>query len=476
MNETEGSPASPGTRSNLAALVITRSAQIVSGLIVSLVVARWLSREDYGLYRWVWAVVSVATVGSTLGLDALITRRVARDPESAGRLVPLVLQAAAVLAVPTTLAIVGYVALRDPRPEVVLLALLGALTLAGQAAAQMVTGVLLGLRKLGGEVAPVLGGRLLFTVGQVVAVAVGGGLVSLYGVRLAASWLTVAMLLAALGRTVVVSSWAVEPGEVTKLIRAGRAFGATVFFGAIYAQADLLLLEAMRGEVEVARYAAPASVLLQLALVANIVSRGVFPRMAQLATEPAAAGELLALQARVLLAVSVPIAVGGVVVAPDLIPWLFGEAYNDAVLPFTLLVIAVPLRFLNAGFGVALTAHDRQRQRARVDLLGAVFNVGLNLYAVPRWGAEGAALVTLGTDLLLCVVLRWELAAVLPRMGLWRAALPCLLASAVMGAAVWSASALHVGLRLGLGVVVFVAVGWLVGAWSTRDLRALRRV
>jgi O-antigen/teichoic acid export membrane protein len=463
-------------RSNLAALVMTRGVQLLSGLIVSLALARVLPREEFGLYRWVWAVVSVATVGSTLGLHTLLTRRVAREPEAAAHLVPLGLAASGVLAVPTTLVIVGYVALRDPRPEVVITALLGALTLCGLAAEQMVAGVLHGLRRMSGEVWPVVAGRVVFLVGHLVALWLGLGLVPLYGVRVVAAALTVGLLVGHAAQAVGVRSWRVAPRELWELLGSGRAFGATVFFGAIYAQADLLLLEALRDEIEVARYAAPASVLLQLALVANIVSRGVYPRLAQLAAEPVAAGGLLVLQTRVLLVGAFPIAVGGAVVAADLIPWLFGEAYTDAVLPFLLLVLAVPVRFLNSGFGLALTALDRQRRRAQIDMAGAFLNVGANLLVIPTWGAEGAAVITLGTDLFLCAALRWELGRALPGVVLWRGAVPPLVASLFMAGVVWWAAPLHVAVRLVIGAVVFAAAARLLGAWTPQDLRELRRV
>ena len=37
--------------------------------------------------------------------------------------------------------------------------------------------------------------------------------------------------------------------------------------------------------------------------------------------------------------------------------------------------------------------------------VGAVFNIMLNLWAIPRWNARGAALVTIATELLVCVML-----------------------------------------------------------------------
>lgn len=472
-------PAGPrrtGGRGNLVALAATRAVIALSGVVVNVALARWLSRDDFAAYRWIWACVAVAAFGANLGLWQLMTRRVARDPSRASTLLPVALRATALLSVLTGVGIVAYVALADGRPMVVAAAALGAGTLAFNSAAQLVQSTFHGLRRMFLELPAVIVGRVVFVVWHLVALGLGYGLVTLYVGRLVAAAVLFGMLLVSAWRVVGPLHGTPEPGAVAAWIRNGRSFGATVFFGAIAAQADILVLEWMTDADEVARYAAPSSVLLQLAFVANIVSKGFFPRVSQLSADDPAMAQQLTFQARILLLCSVPITVGGAVVADQLVPWLFGDRYADAVGPFLWLLVAVPVRFLNNGYGFALTALDQQGVRARIDTFGAVFNLAANVAVVPFLGASGAAITTLATDVAIHGLLRWRVAGQVTGHRLRGALARTLLPAAPMALVVWALPDLHVLARVALGAVVYVAVGWLVRAWRPSDLGRLAGV
>lgn len=456
------------------ALALTRLIIAVSGLAVNVALARWMSRDAFGAYRWVWACVAVAAFGAHLGLWQLVTRRVSRDPAEAPRVLPVALTATAGLSVLTGVAIVAYVWVADGRPEVVAAAALGALTLAANALSQLVQATFHGLRRMFLEIPGVLLGRAVFALSHLVLLALGFGLVPLYAGR-AGSAVVMLVALLVMFRWRVGRMAPVPAGAVRAWVAHGPAFGATVFFGAVAAQADILMLEAMASGDEVARYAAPASVLLQLAFVANIVSRGFFPQVAALGAQDGALPHALRLQARMLLLVSVPVAVGGMAVGAPLVVFIFGPRYADAVGPFLWLLAAVPIRFLNNGYGMTLTALDRQGVRARIDMVGAFVNVGANLVAIPLLGATGAAMTTLLTDVVVHLWLRWQLHRDVPdyrEVGPW---LRTLVPALAMAAAVWAMPG-HVLVRVAVGGAVYVVLAWGSGGWRRADLDRMLRV
>ncbi|HMV69216.1 MAG TPA: oligosaccharide flippase family protein [Myxococcota bacterium] len=459
-------------RGGMVALAASRLAFALSGTIVNLAMARALVREEFGVFRWVSAVVALATFGSNLGLGAFVTQRAAREPARVPKLVPAALRATLLLSSATLLLVVAYVALRDPRPAVLVCGLLAGVGLGVQAMSQVVEGALHGLHHTRAEVPSVLVGRALLVVGSLALLAAGFGLVAQFAVRLIAAAVAWGMLVLALRRVSGGLDWAHPEPPVRDLVAAGRVFGATVLFGAIYAQADVLMIEALVSDAEVARYGAPSSVLLQLALVSNVVTRSFFPR---LAAHPDRARELLRLQTRVLLTAGVPVAAGGLAVASRLVPALFGDPYVDSVLPFQILVCVVPIRFLNNGYGLALTALDQQGRRARIDGLAATFNVLANLIAVPWAGAVGAAATTLLTDALLLVLLRWQLseaAGGLRELDLVvRAAL-----GAVIMAGLVALSGLSLPAQIALGVAVWGLVVPGAGLLRRESLRELRHI
>ncbi len=464
-------------RGNLVALALTRAAIVASGLVANLALIEWLPRETFGVYRLIWSTIVLCTFGANLGLGHHVNREVAREPGRAAGLVRDGLATSLILSTATGLALCGWFAWSRPgEPEVIAAAIFGAATLAMNAMSQIPQGALHGAGRMFLELPAVLASRVIFATSQVVLAAAGAGLVALYAGRFAAASVLAVGLMWQARRTFGPPATPLRSDAVRGLVRTGRVFGATVLFSAISAQSDIVMLGFFSTDVEVARYGAPAVVLLQLVFIANIFSRGVFPQLARLVGDRDGAGEVLTFLLRILWVVSVPIAVGGVVLAGPLIGLLKGGAYLDAAGVFTLLLVAVPVRFASNGLGFALTALDRQGARARLDMVGAVVNVGLNLYAIPRYGAEGAAATTLITDLLLLGLVAIQVREVATLGGLMAGLVRVVAASGLMASAVLAVPGAPVLARVLLGAVVYLVASGLIGAWRPADLKRLRRV
>lgn len=461
---------------NLVALVATRSILMTSGLAVTILVARMLGAEGFGVYRWIGSVSAVIAFGANLGLHFYVTREVARAPEEAPRLMTASMATTGLLSLLTTAVMTAYVAVADGRPEVVWAGTLGAVTLCLNAAAQMVQGSFHGLRRMQLEVGGVLVGRVALVLSHAVLLWAGFGVGALYGAKALSGLLMLGVLLLTFTRQVGPIPWTVPASDVRHMLGKGRIFGATVFFGAIYAQADILLLQWFCDDAEVGVYGAPAGVLLQLAFIATIISRGVFPRMAAHVGDPVAAGHELRFQSRMLLAFSLPVAVGGAVVATPLVQLLFGAGFEGSVVPLLWLLATVPVRFLNNGLGMSLTALDMQRERSRIDGLGAGVNVLVNLVAIPYAGAVGAAATTLLTDSVILLSLMLSAGKASRGFSLVGVTVRTLAASLVMAGAVLAVPGLPVAARVAIGAVVYLPAALLTGAIRWDDPRRLRRI
>ncbi len=156
--------------------------------------------------------------------------------------------------------------------------------------------------------------------------------------------------------------------------------------------------------------------------------------------------------------------------------FLFGSPYLAAALPLAVMLPLLPLRFVNNGLGTALSALDRQNDRTRAVFFAALFNLWTNLYAIPRWGAVGAAATTLLTEVLLSV---WLTVRLLPWVRGFRVGGPLLrtVAPAIpMAVLVLAVPGWHVLARVAFGAVVYVVGGRLTSAWRPDDLTRLRRI
>jgi O-antigen/teichoic acid export membrane protein len=268
------------------------------------------------------------------------------------------------------------------------------------------------------------------------------------------------------------TSWA----QIGALLRGAVPFGLNSLFVSVYLGVDVLLLGALRGDHEVGLYRGAVMLLSLFPIVADTISQGVYPRMSRHVGDKEATGRELHSATRILLAVSVPAAVGGMLTAYPLLVFLGGEAFGGSALLFAVMVPLLPLRYLDNCYGMVLQAMDRPGDQTRGSALAAAFNLALNLALIPRFGALAAALNTLLTEVLLLAFLAWRVAPLVTRLSLARTFARVGIPVVAMAAAIRFLPEVHVLLTIGLGAVVYAGIGLMTGAWHPRDLRYLRRV
>jgi len=108
--------------------------------------------------------------------------------------------------------------------------------------------------------------------------------------------------------------------------------------------------------------------------------------------------DLLPRGCRYLFMIGLPIAGGICVLADRLVLLLFGPAYLAAVPALRLLVWMVPLSFLDSALITAIFAVDQERRASLWLCWAALFNLLINLLAIPRFGHVGAAAAILATE------------------------------------------------------------------------------
>jgi O-antigen/teichoic acid export membrane protein len=130
---------------------------------------------------------------------------------------------------------------------------------------------------------------------------------------------------------------------------------------------------------------------------------------------------------RAVLLVSLPLSLVACVLARPIVVRLFGAGFSAAAPALSILVWSSPLWAVNMALTGALRGAGREAWLWSVTGAGAVVNVGLNLWAVPALGIEGAAAVTVATEATVLAAL-WGLAlrrGILPwpRLPHWQLAL-----------------------------------------------------
>jgi PST family polysaccharide transporter len=220
--------------------------------------------------------------------------------------------------------------------------------------------------------------------------------------------------------------------------------------------------------------------------ISNIMTQVAFPVLAR----TSGTDELFLLRRRMvrLLTMTVfPLLVGLVVLAPVVVPWIFGPAWEPAVLPTQLLAGAGAATVVIDAVGTVFMATGRSRALLGFGVAHFVVYIAVVLVA-SRWGVTGVAIAASGVHLVFVVVAYQMLLhgrAEKTLRFLWQDVSAAVVSCMAMAAAVWplEMALQSAGVPPIVHVVIVGVVGggvylaalrlWFADAW--KDLSALVR-
>ncbi|CAN5612347.1 flippase [soil metagenome] len=450
---------------------------MISGLIVTVYLARVLGPEGFGIIGFGTALLAYFTLALSLGLDTLGTREIARDQSRVAFFTGHILAIRLALLLLTGSLYVGavYLLVDSSEARLVLyvlgLSLLGhAITLEWVYVGVERMGVLATRNVLAGIVSVVV--MLLFvrTSDDIVwgAAAISAGVVT------AALWVLISFR-----KDFGLPALTVDFSEWGRLLRPAIPIGASAVMIAVYHYIDQIMLGLMRGEAEVGIYTAAYRIMVAAVAPAAILFNAFLPTLSKAIGNLAAMQQNMKQYATVMAAIGLPIMVAGVLMAPGGIRLLYGPDYAQAEPVMVVLMLSVGLIFVNMTLGNPLLAWDKQRVYFFAIAAGAVANVGLNLALIPFFGPMGAAWATVSSEavvLLGLAILHYQTARSL-YLGIWGRGLA---AAGTAGLLVWAILFWTplAGNPLALGFLfacVYAMIAPRVGLFRFSDLRSLFR-
>jgi len=190
----------------------------------------------------------------------------------------------------------------------------------------------------------------------------------------------------------------------------------------------------------------------------------------------AAAAPLIMQQFEMITAIALPAAIALAMLSPAIISVLLGDAFHEAgklLLPW--IALATMLQGLQSGYlSLAFALPKKPLQQTWFFVAGAVVNVSLNLYLIPRFGILGAALATVVsfTVIIICsfVMGRRLYALPFPFLGCLKVATASLLLVLILWPVAGEGLSSILALRLVGGFVLYALVLILLDVAGTRSL------
>lgn len=256
-------------------------------------------------------------------------------------------------------------------------------------------------------------------------------------------------------------------------------------------QMDVILLSLFRSEGAVGWYGAATTITSSFAILSQAYRQSVYPAMARFVVgvesltgagqSQGALYRLYGSSLRYLAILAFPMAAGTIVIAPTLIPTLFGPAFEPTITIVQILSIGVPLGFLTVPNSRLIFANDQQRYSLIFVAISFVINIMLNLLLVPYWGGAGAAVARTASMLLLLLCSYYFVQTRLlnenaPMNSIWTQIARPLLACGIMVAALWPIRNVGLVIPIVVGALSYGLALWGTGAIPKEDVILLKKL
>ncbi|MCP9234694.1 polysaccharide biosynthesis C-terminal domain-containing protein [Lewinella sp. JB7] len=220
-------------------------------------------------------------------------------------------------------------------------------------------------------------------------------------------WLITAASLGILLRGKLVRRWPqFRPATLWMLLRGGAPFAIAILLQTAYSRADAIMIERLLvGGAEAAgHYAAGYRLLDAVNTVGWLLAGLLLPMYARLHARREGVTELLRFSVHLLVGGALVVSIAVAAYAGPIVGVLYDFAEPRTATILLFLALTFVAQCLNYAYGALLGATGLIGRMNYVFAVGILLNVAGNLWVLPRYGAPGAAAVTLLTQSFVAVV------------------------------------------------------------------------
>lgn len=264
---------------------------------------------------------------------------------------------------------------------------------------------------------------------------------------------------------------------VKKLSHKTLPFALNVALSPIFVRIDVILLSYFKGSLAVGYYEVASTLFYRLNVLARMFNLALMPLVAH--EYPILGWTVVRYVRRAVryqAVVGVPITALCWILGGKIITFIYGPEFEPAIFTFQILATITFLRFLDNALANTLTAIDLQARRSLAIALMAIFNIGLNLFIIPRYGYIGAAVTSVLTEIGYFILLFGFVRSRLPSPVHLSMLVRPVLASVVMALPLLLGHNWPLPLLLPLGVGIYGLAALVLRVFSPEELAFLLKV
>ena len=243
---------------------------------------------------------------------------------------------------------------------------------------------------------------------------------------------------------------------VKTIFKAALPFALLVGFSTVYNRIDVILITKFLGYAETGLYTAAYKFFDLLAFFPAVVSHALYPLFATLMAsgDKAQIREILEKYLRFMIAIALPVAVGGMLMAKPIIVLLAGEQFAAAAPVLAVLVWAPALLFIYIVVN-SLVISQLTKFAMAITGINVLVNIIGNIILLPRYGIIAAAAMTIASEAIQGMFYFYFVRKKITDFRFFSLIWQPALASLIMGFVVWNMRSLNLFIVVAAAALVY---------------------
>jgi len=459
---------------NTTLLFVSQMISYLLGFFITMYTARYLGTSGFGVLSTALNLAYIFAVFTDLGLSTIVTREISRDKSLQTKyftnttILRLGLALLTFVLIVLFVNIVNLVHQQYPPQTVLAIYIIGA-SIIFNGLSGTFTAIFQALQKMEYQSISLILNSVLMLIGTIIAIYFSKDIIFFAELYVIANVACLIFILAVYFWKYSIPKWDFDINFIKVTLIAALPLSIVSIFTLIAFRVDTVLLSLFKTSVDVGIYSAPYNLFNAFLFLPAAFTISVFPIFSQFFISAKDSLKFTYQKSfKYLTILSLPIAVGVTLLAEPIILLIYKSSFLPSVPVLQILIWTVPITFLNYIFGSILPAMNRQTTLLKITFISMVFNIVLNLWAIPHYSYIGASIVTVLTEVIVIVLCFFVLSKSFCSVNIKNVILKPAVASAIMAGFILTVHT-NLFLEIIISIVIYFAVLLLIQTFDRED-------
>ncbi|UCG91240.1 MAG: flippase [candidate division WOR-3 bacterium] len=260
-----------------------------------------------------------------------------------------------------------------------------------------------------------------------------------------------------------------------RLLMVSIPVGLATIFNQVSVNLPPITLGVFHSKTEVGAFSASFAIIVMLLIVERVFYYVFFPVLSrQFVHEPKKLTGSFTILTRLLFSITIPLTVGGMLVAPQLIYLIYGAGYESSIAIFRILLLYFLIAPVTTIFGYGLVAINQERRFFKVITITGIINFLFIILLGLNFRGLGAAAAFCMSELIAVVFMKRELKKFVSFEVIQYVRKP-VVAAFVMAVVLLLFRDWHVIALVAVGIFVYILILYVIKGFSKEEIKKLKR-